>query len=165
MKKDICMNKLTYKHHLSSSLLAVALCFSAYSVSAATTTSNTDDGSAIGTSDTPQLKQQNKTTDTPTHNKTMSKKSRMHKNSAEMKMMDTNNDGLISKDEYMSYQEQKFDTMKQTDGMVNMKDMRTGANTNSMNNKPIGTTTGASNNGSVDVTKEGSVNGTHTGTN
>jgi hypothetical protein len=129
MKKDICMNKLTYKNYFSSSLLAVALCFSAYSVSAATTTSNTDDGSAIGTSDTPQLKQQNKTTDTPTHNKTISKKSRMHKKNAVT------------------------------------KDMQTGTDTNSMNNKPIGTTTGESNNGSVDETKEGPVNGTHTGTN
>ncbi len=36
-----------------------------------------------------------------------------------------------------------------------MKDMQTGTNTNSMNNKPIGTTTGESSSGSVDETKEG----------
>ncbi len=65
----------------------------------------------------------------------------------------------------MAYHEQKFDGMKQTDGMVNMKDMHAGKNANSMNNKPMGTTTGKSNNGSVDITKDGPVNGTTTGTN
>lgn len=99
MKKDIGMNKLTYKHYFSSSFVAVALCFSAYSVSAATTTSNTDDGSAIGTSDTPQLKQQNKTTDTPTHSKMTSKKSRMHKKNAAIKDMQngTNTNSMNNK--------------------------------------------------------------------
>lgn len=159
------MKKFTYINCFTSSALAIALSLSAYSVSAATTTENTDDASAIGTSATPQIKQQNKTTDMPTSTKSMSKKSRMHKSDADMKMMDTNNDGKISKDEYMAYHEQKFGSMKQTDGMVNMKDMHAGKNTNSMNNKPIGTTTGTSNNGSVDITKDGPVNGTTTGTN
>ncbi|MEO6117770.1 MAG: EF-hand domain-containing protein [Methylotenera sp.] len=155
------MNKFT------CSILASALSLSAYSVSAAT---NTDDASALGTSDTPQIVQQNKTTNTSTSNKIMSKKDRMHKNNADMKMMDTNNDGKVSKDEYMSYHEQAYSNMKQTDGMVNLKDMNAGVNSgsnkNSMNNKPIGTTSGVSKSGSVDITKEGEpINGTQTGTN
>ncbi len=157
------MNKFT------CSILAAALSLSAYSVSAATTTTNTDDASAIGTAATPQIAQQSKTTDSVPSHKRMSHKSRMHKSNAEMKMMDTNGDGMISKEEYMAYHEQMFDKMKQTDGMVNMNDMhtgmRSGSNRNSMNNKPIGTTTGVSNNGSVDDTKDGPVNGTHSGTN
>ena len=86
------------------------------------------------------------------------------------KMMDTNGDGVISKDEYMAYHEQAYDNMKQTEGGVsvsNMKtSMRSGYYRNSMNNKPIGTTTGVSHNGSTDDTKvDQPINGTHTGTN
>ncbi len=85
-------------------------------------------------------------------------------------MMDTNNDGMVSKDEYMTYHGQAYDNIKQTDGMVSMRDMRSwvrnGSFRSSMNNKPIGTTTGVSNNGSTDDTKKGEpINGTHTGTN
>ncbi len=155
---------------LICSLFAASLVLSTHSVLAATNTSNMDDASALGTSATPQIVQQNKTTDSVPNNKSTSKKSHMHKKSAsdaDMKMMDTNSDGMISKDEYMNYYEQKYGNMKQTDGMVNMKDMRSGmsSNSNSMNNKPIGTTSGQTSNGSVDVTKSDSVNGTHTGTN
>lgn len=67
------MNKYT------CSLLALALSASVFSVSAATTTSNTDDASAIGTSETPQLKQQAIVTDSVPAKKSMSKKNRMHK--------------------------------------------------------------------------------------
>jgi hypothetical protein len=72
------MNKFT------SSILAIALSVSVYSVSAATTTSNTDDASAIGTSETPQLKQQAIVTDSVPAKKSMSKKSRMHKKNKKM---------------------------------------------------------------------------------
>jgi len=90
--------------------------------------------------------------------------------SSASKMMDTNNDGIVSKDEYMAYHEQAYDNMKQTDGGVSMKDMKSwvknGSYSNSMNNKPIGTTSGVSHNGSTDDTKDGApINGTHTGTN
>lgn len=44
----------------------------------------------------------------------------------DMKMMDTNGDGMISKDEFMKYQEMMYDKMqKNKDGMVDMKDMST----------------------------------------
>ena len=51
------MNKLI------SHLFAAALTFSTFSVYAATTPDNTDDGSNIGTSESPQHKQQNYRTD------------------------------------------------------------------------------------------------------
>lgn len=81
------MKKITYINYFTSSALAIALSLSAYSVPAATTTENSDDASAIGTSATPQIKQQNKTTDMPTSTKNTSKKSRMHKSDEDMKMM------------------------------------------------------------------------------
>jgi hypothetical protein len=72
------MNKFT------CSLLALALSASVFSVSAATTTSNTDDASAIGTSETPQLKQQAIVTDSAPAKNSMSKKDRMHKKNKKM---------------------------------------------------------------------------------
>src|SRR5665647_470394 len=119
------MNKFT------CGILAIALSVSVYSVSAATTTSNTDDASALGTSETPQLKQQVRTMDNIPAKKSMSKKNRMHEKNKKMN-----------------------------------SEMQNGANTNSMNDKPIGTTNGVSNNGSTDDTKAGKpINGTTTGTN
>ncbi len=42
----------------------------------------------------------------------------------DMKSMDANGDGMISKDEFMKFHEAKFDKMpKNKDGMVMMKDM------------------------------------------
>lgn len=42
----------------------------------------------------------------------------------QMEAMDANNDGMISKDEYMNYQAMQWDKMtKNKDGMVAMKDM------------------------------------------
>jgi len=119
------MNKFT------CGILAIALSVSVYSVSAATTTSNTDDASALGTSETPQLKQQVRTMDNIPAKKSMSKKNRMHEKNKKMN-----------------------------------SETQNGANTNSMNDKPIGTTNGVSNNGSTDDTKAGKpINGTTTGTN
>ncbi len=42
-----------------------------------------------------------------------------------MKMMDSNNDGMVSKDEFMKYHETMYDGMKKnSSGMVSMKDMQ-----------------------------------------
>lgn len=42
----------------------------------------------------------------------------------DMKMMDMNGDGMISKEEFMKYHESMFDKMKKdSNGMVSMKDM------------------------------------------
>ena len=41
-----------------------------------------------------------------------------------MKMMDANNDGMISKDEFMKYHESMYDRMKKdANGMISIKDM------------------------------------------
>jgi hypothetical protein len=65
------MNKIT------SSILALALSSCIFSVSAATST--TDDASTLGTSDTPQVKQQDKKTNMTHCKKGMSKKGCMNK--------------------------------------------------------------------------------------
>jgi hypothetical protein len=145
------MNKLI------TSTFATLMCASAFSVTAATTPENSDDGSAIGTSETPQIKQQDKRIDQKATNKSLNRNGAMSHSDQEMKMMDTNNNGMVSKDEYTSYHEKMYDSMKQENGGVSYK--------NSMNNKPIGTTTGKSKNGSVDITNDGPINGTTTGTN
>ena len=42
----------------------------------------------------------------------------------DMKAMDADSDGTVSKDEYMKYQESQYDKMKKNkDGTVDMKDM------------------------------------------
>ena len=42
-----------------------------------------------------------------------------------MKMMDTNNDGMISRDEFMKHHESMYDKMKKgSNGMVSMMDMQ-----------------------------------------
>ena len=42
-----------------------------------------------------------------------------------MKMMDTNSDGMISKDEFMKHHEMMYDKMKKSsNGMVSVKDMQ-----------------------------------------
>ena len=84
----------------------------------------------------------------------------------ELKMMDTNGDGIVSKDEYLAYQGQAFDNLKQTDGGISVKDAHSptkkganksapdDSNNSSLNDKPIGTTTGKS-----DVNARDAVNG------
>ena len=140
-----------------TSVFLTALLASSLSAYAATTPENTDDASALGTSDTPQIKQQDKRIDKKMTNKSMKKNNRMSNSDKEMKMMDTDNDGMVSRDEYMNHHETMYGNMPQNEnGGVSYK--------NSMN-KPIGTTSGKSMNGSVDVTKEGPVNGTTYGTN
>lgn len=44
--------------------------------------------------------------------------------SMESKVIDANSDGMISKDEYMSYHEKSYGKMKQTNGNVSIKDMQ-----------------------------------------
>jgi hypothetical protein len=39
------------------------------------------------------------------------------------KMMDTNADGMVSKDEFMAHHEKMYSSMKQTNGGVSIKDM------------------------------------------
>lgn len=140
------MNKFT------CTILAAALSLSAYSASAATTKSSTDESATVNTSDASQLTQQNDMTKSMPSKKRMSNKNCMPKNN--MKMMDTNHDGKVSKEEFLAHSEKMFDMMKQTDGMVDLKDMTTGmhgkSNKGSMNNKPMGTTNDGSGIDAVD---------------
>ena len=47
------------------------------------------------------------------------------KGGMDMKMMDTNNDGMISKAEFMNHHEAMYDKMKKdSSGMVSVKDMQ-----------------------------------------
>lgn len=48
------------------------------------------------------------------------------KGGMDMKMMDTNNDGMISKQEFMKHHESMYDKMKKdSNGIVSLKDMQT----------------------------------------
>ena len=142
---------------ITNAFLTILLA-SSISAYAATTPENSDDASALGTSDTPQIKQQDKRIDKKMSNKSTKKNNHMSNSNKEMKMMDTDNDGMVSHDEYMNHHETMYNNMPQNEnGGVSYK--------SSMNNKPMGTTTGKSMNGSVDVTKDGPINGTTYGTN
>ena len=115
------MNKLL------TNMLTVALLSTAVGAYAATdANTNKDDASNLGTSDTPQKKQQDRRID----KKSMSKSNSSTHDSKTMmesnKKMDTNSDGMISKQEYMTHQEMMFGTMKQTNGGVSLEDMHSG---------------------------------------
>lgn len=108
---------------------------------ATTPDTNKDDGSNLGTSDTPQIKQQQRRMDKKsgsTPSSSNSSKTMMESN----KKMDTNSDGMISKAEYMAHQEKMFGTMKQTDGNVSISDMHSGmtesANSGGLEGKTVG---------------------------
>jgi hypothetical protein len=89
--------KGTIMNKFACGILAIALSVSVYSVSAATTTSNTDDASALGTSETPQLKQQVRTMDNVPAKKSMSKKNRMHKKMSSETQDRTNTNSMNDK--------------------------------------------------------------------
>ena len=126
-------------------LLATVFLTGSISALAATTPdTNKDDASNLGTSDTPQIKQQQKQMD----KKSMSgKHSRKSSSSSDQMMesnkkMDTNGDGMISKEEYMTHQEMTYGSMKQGDGGVSLKDMHSGmtedAQTGGLEGKTVG---------------------------
>lgn len=55
----------------------------------------------------------------------------------DMSRMDSNADGMLSKDEFMSYHEAMFDRMKNKEGLVDMKDMQMHCS-NMMNDNMMG---------------------------
>lgn len=92
------MNKLL------SCLLALSFGLTSYASIAATTTDNKDDASALGTSDTPQIKNQDQTTDAMMPAKPMTKKHRMHKSRSKMHTMDKSTDEVITKEKTLNYE-------------------------------------------------------------
>jgi hypothetical protein len=63
----------------------------------------------------------------------------------EYKSMDDNKDGQVSKPEFLKFQEQHFDKIKQKNGMVSLEKIEQTSNHNSMNEKAIGTTSDSPN--------------------
>jgi hypothetical protein len=141
------MNKLTYTAFAFAAILSTNL---------ATAANGADDLEKDKmTKEMPEQIEPTQTGDIKPVMKQKMHKRQMHakmadKKMSNMKMMDTNHDGMLSKEEYMAYHEQQFGKMKQTDGLVDLnagKSMPSnsmknkGDNNNSMNNKPIGTTT------------------------
>ena len=56
--------------------------------------------------------------------KPMKHKGSMHEHGMELRAMDTNKDGMISKQEFMAFHEARFDAMKKNeDDLVDVKDM------------------------------------------
>lgn len=51
------------------------------------------------------------------------RKNMAHKGLFDSKVMDTDSDGMISKEEYTTHHEQAYGKMKQTNGSVSIKDM------------------------------------------
>lgn len=120
------MNK-TITHLLATIFLTSSLC----AFAATTPDTNKDDGANLGTSDTPQIKQQEKRMDKKSMSNKSSKKSSSANRDSKMMMesnkkMDTNSDGMISKDEYMKHQEMTYGSMKQSEGGVSLSDMHSG---------------------------------------
>lgn len=56
------------------------------------------------------------------------RKNMSHKGLFDSKVMDTNSDGMISKEEYTTHHEKAYGKMKQTDGSVSIKDMNAAMN-------------------------------------
>jgi hypothetical protein len=57
------------------------------------------------------------------------------------KEMDRNNDGEISKAEFLKFHEDRFDKIKQKNGTINLEKVDKDTHNSSMNKKALGTTT------------------------
>ena len=98
-----------------NTILVVAVSFAAYSVFAEDRTNTKDSMDGLT---------QDQTLEHPAGNSTTKDHKYMqHKNRVSSKMMDTNGDGMVSKEEFMTHHEQMYSKMKQTNGGVSIKDM------------------------------------------
>lgn len=91
------MNKLL------SGLLAVSLGLTSYTSIADTTTENKDDASALGTSGTPQIKNQDQTTHSTMAEKPMLKKHKMHMNKRKLNNMDKSTGETVNMEKEVNY--------------------------------------------------------------
>ena len=131
---------------LTNLLATIFLTSSISAIAATTPDTNKDDAANLGTSDTPQIKQQQKRMEKNSMSNKNKNRSGSSSNSSDQMMesnkkMDTNSDGMISKDEYMTHQEMTYGSMKQGDGGVSLDDMYSGkvegAQTGGLEGKPV----------------------------
>ena len=117
------MNKLL------CTLMAAVFCLNSYSAFAADQSTNTQDAQEGLTQDesmstpTGNAGTGNADSSSSKHNKNMKHKTGRSGNQMDHKMMDTNSDGMISREEYMNHHEMAYSKMKQTNGGVSMKEM------------------------------------------
>ena len=125
-------------NHLFKTLLIASFTLGCYSATAANNSTNTEDsqeGLVQNESGvTEQSSGKNMRKSTSQSKKSMTKNNRQSRQSMDYKMMDSDSDGMISKDEYMTYHEQSYGKMKHTNDNVSIKDME--------DYKYIGTTKG-----------------------
>lgn len=119
------MNKLLKTMVAASFTLSTYSAFAADQTNNATNTEDAKEG-LVQDETMNQSTEQSTATSTKkdrTGKKNMSNKNRKGSNTTDYKMMDTNSDGMISKDEYIKHHDQSFSKMKQTNGNVSMQDM------------------------------------------
>lgn len=112
---------------LLKTLLIASLTLGSYSAIAGNST-NTQDAQEGLVQDESGISEQSSGTNarkstSTNRNKSMNKKHRYTKHTNHSKMMDTNSDGMVSKDEYMTFHEQSYGNMKHTNDNVSIKDM------------------------------------------
>ena len=122
------MNKLMH------TLLIASFSFGSYSAFAGNATNTQDAQEGLAQDESLTTEQATSTKKNNTSKKSMTHKNRKGSNSADYKMMDSNSDGMISKEEYMMHHETAYGKMKQTNGSVSLKDMNAQMN--------VGTTKG-----------------------
>ena len=107
-------------------LLIASFTLGSYSALAGNSTNTEDSQEGLVQNEsgvTEQSSEINKRKSTSQIKKSMAKNNRQTRNSMDYKMMDANSDGMISKDEYMTYHEQSYGKMKHTNDNVSIKDM------------------------------------------
>ena len=119
---------------LLSILIAAALSLSSNWVLAMDQTNTEDAQKGLVQDDSASTSTGNTGSGNMKANKSMKRKSGKNASSTDYKMIDTNSDGMISRDEYMNHHEMAYGKMKQTNGGVSMKEMNAQMN--------VGTTKG-----------------------
>lgn len=114
-------------NNLFKTLLIASFTLGSYSAFAGNNSTNTEDSQEglvqNETGVTEQASDTNTRKSTSQSKKNMTNTNRQTRHSMDYKMMDSNGDGMISKDEYLNYHGQAYGKMKQTNGNVTIKDM------------------------------------------
>lgn len=114
-------------NNLIKTLLVATFTLGSYSALAGNNSTNTEDSQEGLVQDESGVTEQSTGTNTKksttNKSKSVANNNRQARHTMDYKMMDTNSDGMISKDEYLSYHGQAYGKMKHTNGNVSMKDM------------------------------------------